>query len=102
MMGYKRGRVVTSGLRWGLCEVKTLHLFCFDEDKVIIKRSCQKVWKKPQVNLIKSSTQDSSCVKASIKEFKNYILKNSIDLDLLRYKHAIYIDNLVLNILLNI
>ena len=57
-----------------------------------------KVWKKSQVHLIKSSIQDSSCVQASIKGFKNYILKTSIDLDLLRYKHANYIDFLVLKI----
>lgn len=61
-----------------------------------------KVWKKLQVHLIKSSTQNSICVKANIKGFKTYILKTNIDLDLLRYKHAIYIDNLVLKITPNI
>ena len=47
-------------------------------------------------------SSDLIIMKASNKYIKYSTLKINIDLELLRYKHAIYIDILVLKILLNI
>ena len=47
-------------------------------------------------------SSDLIIMKASNKYIKYSNLKTNIDLELLRYKHAIYIDILELKILLNI